>query len=97
MSETVLMDEPRERTKIELRPPTEELLSWGRASEMTIYGNPPVEFDGHKFDPCVSPVLLTGLDLAYRARRGDDGAKLLLETFKVSVFDSEGKRYWPAE
>lgn len=39
---------------------------------------------------------MTRLDLAYRARRGDESAVAVLTAFGVTIDDADGQPYWPA-
>lgn len=55
------------------------------------------EFDGHTFYMPFGDVapMLIGLDLAYRARRGDEGAARVLVALNVTI-PASGGFYWPA-
>jgi hypothetical protein len=56
---------------------------------------PTARFDGRTFlrHDDMAPYLY----LAYKARRGDGLAAELLAAFAVTVYDAEGREYWPME
>jgi len=60
-----------------------------------------VPFDGHRFEwwpPGVNPLPLAfALDLAFRARRGDEAAVDLLNAFGITVTDADRRSYWPPD
>ena len=52
-------------------------------------------FDGHEF-PRLQPMPTSFFFyLAYKARRGDEAAALILKTFTIGLNDVFGKPYWP--
>ncbi len=65
------------------------------------YTTPTAEFDGRTFNVPLTQNgtlgMLLGLHLARLARGGDAEAAALLTAFHVTVYDAQGKTYWPEE
>jgi hypothetical protein len=56
---------------------------------------PTFQFDGRTFGVPHDMEVVTILDLAYRARRGDFGAITLLTAIRAEITDNAGQPYWP--
>lgn len=56
-----------------------------------------VMFDGVPFRAPQDIQVVPYLEMAYRARRGDESAALTLTTFGIVLLDATKRQYWPVE
>lgn len=57
---------------------------------------PDISFDGHTFWQPTDAGMLAVIEMAYRARKGDQVAIDVLTAFKIKVISGNGTRqYWP--
>lgn len=87
-----IIGRPQQPQQIHVQP-----IQWlmGGDPEFSPEAVPTFTFDGHEFPRVQPQPTAMFLYLAYKARRGDEAAKMVLDTFTIGLNDAFGKSYWP--
>lgn len=87
-----IIGRPQQPQQIHVQP-----IQWlmGGPQEQPPETFPTFTFDGHEFPRVQPQPTAMFLYLAYKARRGDEAAKMVLDTFTIGLNDAFGKSYWP--
>lgn len=61
------------------------------------HSQPTVEFDGRQFHQFSFTSYPWAYEMAYRARRGDEGAAGVLDAMNLRLYSWDEQPYWPME